>query len=287
MRLSNYKLIISDLDGTLVAYSANEVSPLICSAVRALNRDGFHFTIATGRSWAKTKAIAGKLGVTTPVIVQAGALIIDPATEATLRIQPLRPEIELQLREILQVSGVDQFCLCESGVYYATQITTRGGDWLYNFGEACSLVKEWTHQSPEAIKHLFIGSEVELRHLGRKISEQIYPVPNLTLWPPDDQSSDWFLEVFDPLASKGQALQWLAGRLGVKLSEVVAFGDSSNDLDMLRLAGAGVAITGSASEVLAAANFVTAGPEEEGIVKFLAEMAGSDPRLSLGGHGVA
>ena len=89
------------------------------------------------------------------------------------------------------------------------------------------------------------------------------------------------------MASKGQALQWLAGRLDVKLSEVVAFGDSSNDLDMLRLAGAGVAITGSASEVLAAANFVTAGPAEEGIVKFLAEMAGSDPRLSLGGHGVA
>jgi Cof subfamily protein (haloacid dehalogenase superfamily) len=287
MRLSDYKLIISDLDGTLVAYSASEVSPLICNAVRSLDRDGLHFTIATGRSWAQTKAIVRELGVSIPVIVQAGALVIDPVSEATLRVQPLRPEIEMQLREILQVSGVDQFCLCESGVYYATHITTSGGDWLYNFGEACSLVKEWTHQSPEAIKHLFIGSEIELRHLARRITQQIVPVPNLILWPPDDHSKDWFLEVFDPSASKGQALQWLAGRLGVNLDEVMAFGDSSNDLDMLRLAGTGVAIAGSAPEVLAAADFVTVGPAEEGIAKFLAEMAQSDPKLSWGGHGVA
>jgi Cof subfamily protein (haloacid dehalogenase superfamily) len=285
MKLSSYKLIISDLDGTLVPYYSDEVSPLLGKTVRYLEREGIKFSIATGRSWVQTKPIAEKLGITTPVIVQAGALVIDPVTEAVLRVKPLRTEIEMQLREILPDSGVDQFCLCESGVYYATKISTSGGDWLYNFGESCSLVKKWTHRSPEAIKHLFIGSETELRNLGHRITHQINPVPNLHFWPPDHHSPDWFLEVFDPSASKGQALQWLAERLGVGLSEAIAFGDSSNDLDMLRLAGTGVAIAGSSPEVLAVADFVTAIPEEDGIVKFLAAQAQNDAKVSCGYSG--
>lgn len=48
------------------------------------------------------------------------------------------------------------------------------------------------------------------------------------------------LEVMAKGVSKGAALTWVADRLGVPLSEVIAFGDGMNDMEMLRTAGKGV-----------------------------------------------
>jgi Cof subfamily protein (haloacid dehalogenase superfamily) len=271
MKLTNYQLVVSDLDGTLVPYCTDRISERTVRAVVALRENGIEFTIATGRSWAQAKPIVTQLGITCPVIVQAGALVIDPASERSLRTRPLRPELETKLRQLRQGSLIDQFCLAESGSYYATQISTRSGDWLYRFGENCHLVSEWRHQPTEIIKHLFIGAEAALQQLGLRIKTQITPNPNLILWPPDPQqrNDDWFLEVFDPLASKGQALQWLVGQLNVKMEAVIAFGDGGNDLDMVQQAGMGVAIRGGSPELVAVADYLSEPPEAEGIADFL------------------
>ena len=52
-------------------------------------------------------------------------------------------------------------------------------------------------------------------------------------------------EVAEPVLgreAKATALREIAGRLGIGLDEVIAVGDGANDLDMLALAGAGVAL---------------------------------------------
>jgi len=52
-------------------------------------------------------------------------------------------------------------------------------------------------------------------------------------------------EVAEPVLgreAKATALREIAGRLGISLDEVIAVGDGANDLDMLALAGAGVAL---------------------------------------------
>jgi Cof subfamily protein (haloacid dehalogenase superfamily) len=271
VNLANYRLVISDLDGTLVPYCTDRISERTIQTMAALRENGVEFTVATGRSWVQAKPIVAQLGITCPVIVQAGALVIDPITERPIRTRPLRPELETKLRQLKYGGGVDQFCLAESGGYYTTQITTSGGKWLYQFGENCSLVSEWRHQPTKIIKHLFIGAEVALQQLGLQIEAQLTPHPNLIFWPPDpgQRIDDWFLEVFDPLASKGQALQWLTGQLGIAMAAVIAFGDGGNDLDMLQQAGMGVAIEGGAPEVLSATAYRAGRPEDDGVVRFL------------------
>jgi Cof subfamily protein (haloacid dehalogenase superfamily) len=280
MKLTNYQLVVSDLDGTLVPYCTDRISKRTVQAVTALRENGVEFTIATGRSWAQAKPIVTQLEITCPVIVQAGALVVDPTSGRHIRTQPLRPKLETKLRQLRQGSLIDQFCLAESGNYYATRISTRSGDWLYRFGENCSLVSEWRHQPTEIIKHLFIGAETALQQLGLQIKTQITPNPNLIFWPPDPQqrNDDWFLEVFDPLASKGQALQWLVGQLGVKMEAVIAFGDGGNDLDMVQQAGMGVAIRGGASELVAVADYLTGPPEADGVADFLSSTGATTGR---------
>ena len=73
------------------------------------------------------------------------------------------------------------------------------------------------------------------------------------------------IEINSPLATKGQALQDLCLRLGIAPDEVIAFGDGTNDLDMIRFAGTGVAMANADSKVKDAASYVTASNNEAGV----------------------
>jgi hydroxymethylpyrimidine pyrophosphatase-like HAD family hydrolase len=53
---------------------------------------------------------------------------------------------------------------------------------------------------------------------------------------------------------------------------LIAFGDSYNDIDMLRLAGKGVAMGNAEEKVKQAADYVTLTNEEDGVAVFLEEM---------------
>ena len=286
MNLRNYRLVISDLDGTLVEYGSDRLSPGVETAVARLREQGMRFTIATGRSWKQTRPIAQALGVTVPVILQAGAIVFDPVAERVLRQIQLRPDIDEQLQDILDhdsletANAVDQFCLDESGAYHATIIRTEGGKWLHErSGERCLLNRDY---AGAVVKHFFTGPEQALKNLSVRIHQEVQPRPNMILWPPDRESYDWSLEVFDPDASKGQALQWLVSQQGLKMKQVLAFGDGFNDLDMLQGAGLGVAMKGAPDLVRAKADRVIPGPEEDGIARFLnGEIAGVCERKPL------
>ena len=65
------------------------------------------------------------------------------------------------------------------------------------------------------------------------------------------------LEIMDAGVSKGAALEWLCGHTGTPIARSVAFGDSGNDVDLLKAAGCGVAMANASPAALAAADAVT------------------------------
>lgn len=81
------------------------------------------------------------------------------------------------------------------------------------------------------------------------------------------------LEIFSDRADKGSALQFLAAHLGLDRRELMAVGDSRNDLPMVRLAGAGVAVANACDVLKAAANVVLPVTNDEDAVACAVEMA--------------
>lgn len=73
------------------------------------------------------------------------------------------------------------------------------------------------------------------------------------------------IEVTKKGISKASGLRWLGDYLGISMEEMIAFGDSGNDLAMLEAAGVGVAMGNAEKDVLSVADFVTKSNEEEGI----------------------
>ena len=90
----------------------------------------------------------------------------------------------------------------------------------------------------------------------------------------------FFLEITSPTATKARALEILGRHLGFEAEDVLAFGDSYNDADMLSWAGTGVAMAGAPPEVIAAAD-ETCGPvEDDGVPATLCGSPGSRRRLT-------
>ena len=71
--------------------------------------------------------------------------------------------------------------------------------------------------------------------------------------------------------NKAAGLKFLAGHLGMTMDEVMAVGDSENDIEMLREAGLGIAMGNAADEVKSVADEITLDNEHEGVAAAIAK----------------
>ena len=79
------------------------------------------------------------------------------------------------------------------------------------------------------------------------------------------------IEVNAQGVDKGKALIWLGKHLGIRKEEIMAFGDSSNDLKMMKGVGIGVAMANAREDVKEAADYITASNDEDGVAHFIEE----------------
>ena len=70
-------------------------------------------------------------------------------------------------------------------------------------------------------------------------------------------SAPWFLDIMPKGVTKGAGIRYLADHLGIPMDEVIACGDSFNDLSMIEEAGLGVAMQNAEEGLKAAADYVT------------------------------
>jgi hydroxymethylpyrimidine pyrophosphatase-like HAD family hydrolase len=79
-------------------------------------------------------------------------------------------------------------------------------------------------------------------------------------------------EIFMAGTHKAVGIQVIEARLGLDRADIVAIGDSANDIEMLEYAGTGIAVEGGHPAVLAVADRVTAGPAGNGVALAFAEL---------------
>ena len=89
------------------------------------------------------------------------------------------------------------------------------------------------------------------------------------------------LEINAVNAGKGLALLRLANSLGIRKSEIMACGDSENDIEMLKIAGIGVAMNNADEKVKAIADYITLSNEENGVAYAIDRFIRCQPPLVL------
>jgi hydroxymethylpyrimidine pyrophosphatase-like HAD family hydrolase len=74
--------------------------------------------------------------------------------------------------------------------------------------------------------------------------------------------------------SKGSALLWLCGHLGIRPSDAVAFGDEANDVSLLAAAGDGVAMANAIPQARAVANHTAPSNDDAGVASYVMALLG-------------
>ena len=81
------------------------------------------------------------------------------------------------------------------------------------------------------------------------------------------KSQPIFCEIANKQATKGNAIKFLANKLGFTEKEVMAIGDQNNDIEMVVTAGIGVAMGNGTAEIKAKADYITDTVHNDGFVK--------------------
>lgn len=262
----SYRLLVCDLDGTLLDHPPDLDLALVDGLRRAMER-GLLFTIATGRMPPGTARYRDELGVTAPMIFYNGALVRDHEAGRDLVALTLPRGILWQAHEVIAHAPVDPlfyrddqlYCLAESfavRMYSEEQrvpleVIDAASDFLRMGGFA---------------KTLLIGHPACLPTVRAELGAVVGDAARLVMTRKDR------LEILPPAASKGAAIRLLAEHLGVPLAETVGVGDEENDLEMIEAAGLGVAMPHAPEAVRQAAGRLAPPDEQGGLLALFAEI---------------
>ncbi|MBP3894430.1 MAG: HAD family hydrolase [Atopobiaceae bacterium] len=88
----------------------------------------------------------------------------------------------------------------------------------------------------------------------------------------DGHGGEGTFELYPTAISKAKGIQVVLDRLGLSRADAYAFGDGTNDLEMIRYCGCGVAMGNAEDEVKAGADMVCAPVWEDGVAQVLREL---------------
>ncbi|KAF0226249.1 MAG: HAD-superfamily hydrolase subfamily IIB [Erysipelotrichaceae bacterium] len=77
------------------------------------------------------------------------------------------------------------------------------------------------------------------------------------------------IEIVDENISKSYAIEHFCHQHGFTIANTMAFGDSTNDIEMLKDCGIGVCVSNGNPEAKAVADYITSSCDEDGVAHFL------------------
>jgi Cof subfamily protein (haloacid dehalogenase superfamily) len=255
-----YRLLALDVDGTLLD-SQHQLRPRVARAVVAAREAGLTVTLATGKLLRSIETLRATLGLGGPQICLNGAAILDDVRQPPLAYAPLadadRRAVIETVRRLAPETLITQFAL--DAIYVDRD--HPAASIFAEFGEQAPEMTSdlLTLQEPHAAKILVVCSAER----AALLHDQVAPLLGQRLY--ITTTMPIFLEFFQFVANKGDALRRLRELLGIARDDVIAIGDGANDAPLLREAGLAVAMANGAPETRSVAHFIAPSNDEDGV----------------------
>ncbi len=263
------KLAAIDLDDTLLD-SRHRISPACIKAIQRVNKQGVHVILATGRMYRATIPYAQQLGLDLPLITYQGALVKHGYSGDVLYERTIGMDLALKITDLLESRRIDYHIYANDQLYTRKLVPVLEKHTRVT-GIEPMLVKDIADIFKESLP-LEIMAVFERKSQRQDIEQKIINLYgehlHMTKFKYDS------LEIMDRCATKARALEAVAAHLNIHQHEVMAIGDSYNDLPMIRWAGIGVAVGNAHPLVKEAADFITGSNEEDGVILALEKYIG-------------
>lgn len=286
------QMIAMDMDGTLLR-SDNTISNRTKQALREAQQKGIKLVLASGRSYRKLLEYAKELEMDRYggyLIEVNGTALYDVKHEKREVFHQLSHDQMLELFELLKPFEVEILGMGDDSIYDYIPASLMEAKYAYiqehQLGEnhpltagAFGLVSdnrvgypiqvaiENGTQFPASLNKLAVA------HIPDVLAEKV-PMIKAQL-----ESSYWlgltspgWLEIMPKGVTKASGLHRLCEQLQIPLSQVMAFGDGENDIEMLQAVGCGVAMENALENVVQFADATCPSNNHDGIAVMVEKM---------------
>lgn len=262
MDLSRTKLVVTDMDGTLLN-SRHEVSERFMELFHALHSRGIQFVAASGRQYNNIVEKLESIQDDLIFIAENGGLVRNREEEWLAT--PLAPGMKDRILKSLAPYPSMHPVLCAKTTAYIAEDKAEFLGLLqeyYSHFETLDNLYDYQDEVMKVAVYHPVDSEKEIYPHVRQLENQLKVKVSGKNW----------VDLSHINAHKGYALAVVQERLDISPSETMVFGDYNNDLEMMERAHFSYAMANAHPNIKAAARFQTRSNDELGVERVLEQL---------------
>ena len=267
------RLIALDLDNTLLEKD-NSIHPHTLQLLKSCAADGITVVIATGRIYLSAKKYAQEIGPGCKILCYNGCLLTEadgtPLFSAELPVPIMEKIVSFCKERGLYCQFYRDHRILVEKVVKETRIDPD----LANTTaiEAGDLSAYDLTPSPKAMIVCDPAAVPAVqKDLTDFMGEDVYIA----------QSQPYLIEIMPSGVNKAHTLELLCEKLGISYDEVMACGDNTNDAEMIKWAGTGIAVANSVEPLKAAASYVCKAERSLGVAEAIEKFCHTQQEVSL------
>lgn len=260
-KVAKIKLVLCDIDDTLV-HKELHLSERVIQTIRKVQQEGIFFSLATGRMPYRAQNFAEEAGLTTPYIANNGSILYDRGKYVYAQ-KVYAGQFKDLFRQYME-SHPDFTVIFSYDDRERPLVTTK---WIAarehkykGYNEPLGNTDEVWDQE---VHKVYIVDDARTGIIG-EIADCLRAMNgNFSFF----QYQQYSMEIVASGCSKASGLVSLLEHLGITKEEVMAIGDHTNDMEVIQMAGIGVAVANAQEELKAVADYVTRGERAEGVIE--------------------
>lgn len=261
------KYLFFDIDGTLLSDVTHTVPQSAIEAIKKAKENGHHCFFCTGRSYLMTREIS-VTGIEDAIIANGAAVVRNGQPELQKVISEDVAEKTLKLIE--KLGGGYQIIDWKNGYQNPYTHAMFEEKFKKEFDEPVEDVfKRKSMKTTDEIENnpvLKIDATFDTVEAAEKFMHALDP--SLTFIPAGGYTSTFGAKAGEMMlkgVSKGAAIKDFMEAVGEPIENAYAFGDSTNDIEMLEMAGTAIAMGNGADSAKAVADYITDTVDEDGL----------------------
>ena len=253
------QLVVSDIDDTLI-HKEDHLNEKTIQTIEELKRRGIQFTLATGRMPYRAESYAGDAKLTVPFIANNGSILYDRGRMIWCKMLYAKIIQEITQRYMErnpQFTVIFSFTDRECPLVRTEWIRKRLGKYKGYDQTLGNTPDVWN----QTVHKIYVLDDARSGIIGAFADELEYYRNEISFC----QYGEFSIEIVAGGCSKASGLTRLLEYLSIPADCVMAVGDHTNDIELIKKAGIGVAVANADSQLKAAADYVTAGERDLGV----------------------
>ncbi len=268
--LKNLKLIVFDLDGTLLN-NEGEISDETKHLIHRLKKEHqVRFTFASGRLHKALVYYANELNLTTPLISLDGSMIKSHVDD-NVHFASYMPVKYVKKALRLAENSLSKFALCHAEKIYYTEHNSLIPELLEKYGAEYEMVESLEPYYNHTLEVVITGDIKEnIRFIERKMTFPSSFGLRTTYYKSHLYGGLYYLEIRKHGSSKGDGLKKICKLYNIPITSSAVVGDWYNDRSLFETKAFKVAVANAVPEIIRLSDFVTKKDNHSGgVAEFL------------------